>query len=315
MPLSVPYRRKDMKDVLLSCVLVLCAVSCIPSDSEATVEYARQTGYECGKCHIDPAGGGPLSRQGEEFLADLKTRGLYRPLSEFQKLIRFCIGYIHLLTAIAWFGAILYVHILLKPAYAAKGLPRGELLLGWGSILIMLVTGVLLSIARVPSLKVLYTTRFGILLSIKVGLFLIMLSTALVVTFFIGPKLRRRRFGPGETDLGNCTADMLAHFDGKEGRPAYFGCRGVIYDATKSGFWREGAHMRKHLAGTDLTGALQTAPHGEEKFLSLPQVGSLLSASEKPKRSFHVRLFYFFAYMNLACVFLIVFVIALMRWG
>jgi hypothetical protein len=30
---------------------------------------------------------------------------------------------------IAWFGTILYVHILLKAAYAVKGLPKGELIL------------------------------------------------------------------------------------------------------------------------------------------------------------------------------------------
>jgi predicted heme/steroid binding protein len=304
-----------MKHFLGYCVMALCLVASLPSDTGATTEYARQTGYECGKCHLDPAGGGPLTKQGQNFLAEMRTEGLYRPLSGTRKIVRLCIGYLHLLTAIAWFGAILYVHILLKPAYAAKGLPRGELLLGWGSILIILVTGVLLSVARVPSLKVLYTTRFGILLSIKVGLFLTMVSTALVVTFFIGPRLRRRRFGPEGGDLSNCTADMLAYFDGKEGRPAYFSHKGIIYDATGSRLWREGGHMRKHLAGTDLTGALQTAPHGEEKFLSLPQVGRLRAVSERPTLAPHVRLFYFFAYMNLVCVFLIVFVIALMRWG
>jgi len=29
---------------------------------------------------------------------------------------------------VMWFGTILYVHLLLKPAYAARGLPRGVLL-------------------------------------------------------------------------------------------------------------------------------------------------------------------------------------------
>ena len=43
-------------------------------------------------------------------------------------MVRLIIGYLHLLTAIAWFGTILYVHILLKPACAAKGLPKGELI-------------------------------------------------------------------------------------------------------------------------------------------------------------------------------------------
>ena len=72
----------------------------------------------------------------------MKLKGLYR-LEDPQKIIRFIVGYVHLLTAIAWFGTILYVHILLKPAYAAKGLPKGELILGWMSMIIMSVTGTL----------------------------------------------------------------------------------------------------------------------------------------------------------------------------
>jgi hypothetical protein len=40
-----------------------------------------------------------------------------------------------------WFGTILYVHLLLKPAYASHGLPRGELIVGWGSIALIAVTG------------------------------------------------------------------------------------------------------------------------------------------------------------------------------
>lgn len=287
----------------------------LPAVSPATTEYARQTGFQCKECHVDAIGGGQLTKTGEEFLADMKVKGLYRPLSKMQKIIRFCIGYIHLLTGIAWFGTILYVHILLKPAYAAKGLPRGELFLGWGAILIMLVTGVFLSVARIPSLAVLYTTRFGVLLSIKIFLFLIMLSSALVVTFFVGPKLRRQRLGVTRTDVSDFTADILAHFDGKEGRPAYFCYKGLIYDATQSKFWKDGSHMRKHLAGANLTDALKAAPHGEEKVLPLPQVGKLLSASGKQRVPSHIRLFYFFAYMNLVFVFLIVFVVALMRWG
>lgn len=304
-----------MKGVTSIAGFVLFSLFLLPALSHATPEYARQTGFQCKECHVDAIGGGKLTKTGEEFLADMKVRGLYRPLSKMQKIIRFCIGYIHLLTGIAWFGTILYVHILLKPAYAAKGLPRGELFLGWGAILIMLVTGVLLSFARIPSLAVLYTTRFGILLSIKVSLFLIMLSTALVVTFFIGPKLRRQRLGLTKAGAGDYPMDVLASFDGKEGRPAYFCYRGMIYDATGSRFWKDGSHMRKHLAGTDLTDALKTAPHGEEKILELPQVGKLLSTSGKQGIPSHIRLFYFFAYMNLIFVFLIVFVIALMRWG
>jgi hypothetical protein len=70
----------------------------------------------------------------------------------------------------------------------------------------------------------------------------------------------------------------------------------------------------KHSAGNDLTEALSKAPHGEDRIDAMPKVGRLLASSEKLVRPFHVRLFYFFAYMNLVLVFIITFVIALWRW-
>jgi len=310
-----------MNNFLLNCFqfFFLVSVVLIPLQSSATTEYARQTGFECKECHIQAIGGGPLTKAGEQFVADMKIQGLYRPLTTMQKIIRFLIGYIHLLTAVAWFGTILYVHILLKPAYAAKGLPRGELILGWMSIIIMSVTGTLLTIARIPSWKVFYTTRFGILLSIKIILFLIMASTAVIVTFFIGPKLRKKLKEQRDKHTGADNKDFsieaLDAFDGKEGRPAYIAYKGAVYDVTPSKLWKDGSHLRKHSAGNDLTEILKTAPHGEEKILSMKRVGELKSADEATLRPFHERVFYFFAYMNLVFVFLIIFVIALMRWG
>ena len=308
-----------MKKILLYFFFLLFGVLFVPSLASATTEYARQTGFDCKECHIDAIGGGPLTKAGEQFVADMKVKGLYRPLTTMQKIIRFLIGYIHLLTAVAWFGTILYVHILLKPAYAAKGLPRGELVLGWMSIIIMSVTGTLLTIARIPSWEVFYTTRFGILLGIKITLFLIMASTAVVVTFFIGPKLRGKLKKQRERQAGEDNKDFsieeLRAFDGKEGRPAYIAYKGSVYDVTGSKLWKDGSHLRKHSAGNDLTGVLQTAPHGEEKVLGMKKAGELERLLEKPQRPFHERVFYFFAYMNLVFVFLIIFVIALMRWG
>lgn len=308
-----------MKKIRVYIFLLFFAISVIPSLSSATTEYARQTGFECKECHIQAIGGGPLTKAGEEFVADMKLKGLYRPLTTIQKIIRFIIGYIHLLTAIAWFGTILYVHILLKPAYAAKGLPKGELILGWMSIIIMSVTGTLLTIARMPSWKVFYTTRFGILLSIKIVLFLIMVSTVLIVTFFVGPKIRKKmkeqREKQTEEDKKDFSLEELHAFDGKEGRPAYVGYKGYVYEVTSSKLWKDGSHLRKHSAGNSLTEILKTAPHGEEKILAMKKVGELKPTGGKPLRPFHERIFYFLAYMNLVFVFLIIFVIALMRWG
>jgi len=297
---------------IFSLVLSCCFFG--PSPSFATPEYARQTGFECKQCHVDVIGGGKLTEPGEAFLKELKAKGRYRSLTTTQHIIRLIVGYFHMLAAIVWFGTIMYVHILLKPAYASKGLPKGELRLGWLSMIVLLVTGTLLTIARVPSLEAFYTTRFGILLSVKIFLYLIMLSSALVVTIFVGPKLRKQKtLTPAMAD-GNCSVDGLCQFDGKDGRPAYVAFRGDIYDVTGSRLWKNGSHVMRHAAGADLTDALKNAPHGEDKILAMPRMGKLLMSGEKPKQPFHMKLFYFFAYMNLVLVFVITFVIALIRW-
>jgi len=303
----------------LALLLLLLYILLSPAFSSATTDYARQTGFECKVCHVDAVGGGKLTKAGEQFVQEMKLKGLYRPLKTPQKIIRFIIGYIHLLTAIAWFGTILYVHVLLKPAYAAKGLPKGELILGWVSMIIMSVTGTLLSIARIPAWNVLFTTRFGILLTIKVLLFLIMMCTAFFVTIFIGPRMKKKlKITPsGDTlkDRQELTLEELHNFDGKEGRPAYIALNGNIYDVTESRLWKDGSHARKHLAGNDLSDALKIAPHSEEKVLAMRHIGKLIVGGTKAVRPLHERIFYFFAYMNLVFVFLIVFVIALMRWA
>ncbi len=298
---------------LLLCLLGMLLFS--PSSTFGTPDYARETGFECIRCHVDVIGGGQLTRAGSDFLADMKSKGLVRPLTMTRHIVRLIIGYFHLMAAIMWFGTILYVHLLLKPAYASKGLPKGELRLGWISMLVLLITGTLLTISRIASWDLFFTTRFGILLGIKICLYLIMLSSAVVVTVYIGPRLRRQKtLVPAMDENGACTLEGLSLFDGKDGRPAYIAYKGIIYDITRSKLWKNGSHMMKHAAGNDLTDILKTAPHGEDKILAMPRVGTLLASSEKPKQPFHMKLFYFFAYMNLILVFIITFVIALWRW-
>jgi predicted heme/steroid binding protein/uncharacterized membrane protein len=285
-----------------------------PFVSHSTPEYAEQTGRDCKICHVE-ATGGDLTKAGEDFREDLRIKGKYRPLHPFQRVIRLIIGYLHLLTAIAWFGTILYVHILLKPAYAAKGLPKGELILGWLGIILLSITGVPLTIARIPAWDAFYTTRFGILLSIKIILFLVMVTSAAAVTFVIGPKLRKRSSHAPLEKKTRLTLEELSRFDGSEKRPAYIAYEGRIYDVSSSKLWVEGNHIRKHLAGNDLTEALRTAPHDEDKILGMPLAGELITSENKVQKPAHEKVFYFMAYMNLVFVFLITFVIALWKWG
>ncbi|HEX9113800.1 MAG TPA: CopD family protein, partial [Nitrospirota bacterium] len=230
-------------------LFLLLALALFPHHVFATPDYARRTGYDCRRCHVDVIGGGALTETGKQFLKELKSEGLYRPLTTAQHTIRLVVGYLHMLAAIIWFGTIMYVHVLLKPAYASKGLPKGELRLGWISMIVILVTGILLTIARMPSWGAFFTTRFGVLLSIKIFLFLIMLASAVVVTVYIGPKLRKQKSLGPRMENGVCTPDGLCQFDGKDGRPAYFAYKGIIYDATKSRLWKNGSHLSKHAAG------------------------------------------------------------------
>jgi predicted heme/steroid binding protein len=306
---------RNVHILILLAILSVSGTILLPANALATPDYAKQTGFVCGNCHVDTIGGGKLTPSGEQFLSEMKAKGQYRQLTTTQHTVRLFVGYFHLLAAIVWFGTIIYVHILLKPAYASKGLPRGELRLGMLSMVVILVTGTLLTIARMPDLEAFYTTRFGILLSIKIALFFVMLTSALITAIYIGPRLRQKLKSPVAALISNeITPEQLSHFDGKENRPAYISYKGMVYNVTNNRLWKNGAHMVKHIAGNDLTDALKTAPHGEDKVLAMPQVGMLVTSGRKPKKPFYERLFYFFAYMNLALVFIIIFVISLWRW-
>jgi predicted heme/steroid binding protein len=228
--------------------------------------------------------------------------------------LRLMTGYLHVLVGIFWFGTILYVHLILKPAYAAHGLPRGEVRLGIVSIGIMAVTGTILTFGRVPSLSFFIDTRFGILLMIKIILFLIMAGTAVYVVAFLGPRLKAGQARPGEDQAAAMTKSRLLSFDGIEGRPAYFAFAGKVYDVSRSEHWGGGKHFGRHSAGEDLTDAIEQAPHGEDKVLAMTQVGEITETHEKTTTPKHTRVFFFLAYMNLILVLSVILILALWRW-
>jgi predicted heme/steroid binding protein len=281
----------------------------------ATEEYAEKTGKECISCHVDPTGGSELTEEGEEFQKnfDSGNDGINK-ISKGISVLRFICGYLHILTAIFWFGTILYVHLVLKPAYAAGGLPKSEVRVGLASMVIMLVTGIILTVIRVDSFEMFFYTRFGILLLIKIGLFLIMMLAALFAVFFIGPKLRRVVGAGKHGTIKDMTSNDLSYYDGKEGRPGYIAYDGTIYDVSKSGIWYDGVHFFRHPAGADLTRFLSQAPHGEEKILKMPKMGQLVVSEVKNANLKFRKIFYFLAYFNLTIVFLIVLILALWRW-
>jgi len=56
---------------LAALVIVLGgAVILSPRQAQATAQYASQTGLPCGKCHVNPAGGGERNAFGKKFAAN-----------------------------------------------------------------------------------------------------------------------------------------------------------------------------------------------------------------------------------------------------
>jgi predicted heme/steroid binding protein len=77
--------------------------------------------------------------------------------------------------------------------------------------------------------------------------------------------------------MADLTLDELSEYDGKNGRPAFFACKGIVYDVSDSGYFTEGEHLNTHKCGRDLTEELKTAPHGEEFFFDIKKVGKLIT--------------------------------------
>ena len=67
----------------------------------------------------------------------------------------------------------------------------------------------------------------------------------------------------------------LARGDGREGRPVLVGVAGKVYDVSGSSLWAGGEHMHSHLAGRDLSLALQAAPHGADVLERFQVVGDV----------------------------------------
>ncbi len=79
------------------------------------------------------------------------------------------------------------------------------------------------------------------------------------------------------------TLEELAKFDGSNGI-AYIAYLGLVYDVSKSYYWKKGRHQFMHSAGTDLTEELKNAPHSAELLSRFPVVGELSAESISEKR-------------------------------
>ncbi len=75
--------------------------------------------------------------------------------------------------------------------------------------------------------------------------------------------------------LPSMSVEQLKQYNGQNGQPTYFAYEGRIYDVSASRTFENGKHF-DHMAGTDLTGKLEGAPHGIEVFAPFKVVAKLI---------------------------------------
>lgn len=133
--------------LFLSIALLICA--CYSSTTWAKEAYARNTGQGCIFCHQESTGG-QLKTVGFAYIRNgyrypisvavlTKAESLQSPM---HKTLRFIIGYLHLLAAVIFFGAIFYIHIFIRPTRLTGGIPKAERILGLSCMIILTLTGI-----------------------------------------------------------------------------------------------------------------------------------------------------------------------------
>jgi predicted heme/steroid binding protein len=186
----------------------------------------------------------------------------------------------------------------------------------WYGIAVIAVTGPFLAHFRARFIPDFFTTRFGVLLLVKILAVLVLLAATCLITWHLIYYARSRyrslvRDLDGQHSLVLSTSD-LALFTGRGKRKPLFVYEGRIYDASGRDLWRKGMHPGGHSAGTDLTDQLKKAPHGLEVMGRLPVVGTLTKEPSETDR--RIRLFFRAAYAGMFACFVILLVAASWRW-
>jgi predicted heme/steroid binding protein len=295
--------------------------ACCFGQAGAREEFSERTGKGCSFCHRAPSGG-PLNSVGIAYARNgyrypipprilRKSETLSNP---FHRTLRLIFGYIHLVAASILVGTIFYVHVFIKPGRLTRGIPRGERRLGLSCMGTLLVTGIYLSWYRLDSLGSFLESHFGILLLVKIILFGLMLTSALLAVTVVHSAMRRKS---GEKEAGSESEGAeIADFDGEGGRKAYFIYKDRVYDVSGSDQWEDGSHFGKHRAGSDMTGAMEDAPHGEEVLERVPAVsGEEAPAPEEQGEPLVRKVFVFMAYANMILILLILLCVNSWLWG
>lgn len=123
--------------------------------------------------------------------------------------------WLHLLAAVTWLGGLIFMNFVLSPAVGAKGVPPQFVRLmgmqrfkgfAWVSIGVVVITGVINTLANITRIDAFYTTQYGITLAIKIVAVLLMIGVTAWNSLRLGPKLAQGAPAPGAqpgTDVVN----------------------------------------------------------------------------------------------------------------
>ena len=229
-------------------------------------------------------------------------------------MLRWALGYLHLLAAVIFCGAIFYIHIFVGPAKLTGGLPKAERILGMSCMAMLTVTGIYLTWYRMDRWAQFVDNTFGLMLTVKILLFVLMAAIGLTAATVVHRRMRTATLKP-PADADPLTTPALTSADGKDGRPAHIVFEGTVYDVSASEKWKGGRHFGKHQADADLTAAMAGAPHGQEVLEKVPRLGPLAAGGGKAPGGRMRRIFVVMAYTNLVLIFLILACIGVWRWG
>ena len=267
---------------MVAAAFTICIL--LPSTAGARPEYAQLTGNPCSACHVSPQGGGTLKPEGEEFREQLKNLDIAVDpalrVSMGQRLLHLALWLVHIPFGAAWVGLFLYTF---GPALRKKKLviPSGpytrQIIYG---MIVTLVTGPLMVVTRMKMVPGLFTTRFGLLLLVKIIAALALTAATAALLWHTKIRLARKYRSLAKTlDSGaelELSPDDLLLFSGSDKRKALVAVGGRIYDVTGRNLWRRGIHPGGHRSGHDLTNAFKGAPHGREVFERIKPVGSMI---------------------------------------
>lgn len=294
---------KYLKAVVVFVFLVVILV--FPAISKP--EYSSTTGQKCEVCHSNPSTG-ELNDVGKAY----RVSKTWPPEKYADSRIFFIAGFIHMLSAFMWIGAILFVHVILSPeTVTAGGAPKRELIYGWIGMISTGLSGAFLTYFKFRTIENLVSTDAGRIVLLKIGIFLFMLSTAIILTFNLNKKFKKFGSLPMKLDLNS-----LEKFDSldKDER-VLVSVGGLVYDFTESRAWKDGVHAGRHRAWRDLTEELAKSPHGIGVLSKFKPVGYTDDFEKKGKAELRaVVVFRAFAVLNLIFGVLAILLSSVMRW-